>query len=846
MVFWSGNDIILVIKVTKIARLLSIFFIFIAFNAASAIAQTGLAAAKISGFTITAQNLSRDLEKNLLVLEGNVQVTYKDQHFSANYIEINMTTKQAIMRGKVLITTNEMTMGGDEIQLDYESNQAAVINGYVQSNNIRFQGRLIEQQNDKNFYVVDAEYTTCNNCPATWSFDGSQIKAELGGYAFLKSTFLKVGGVPVFWLPYLIVPLKNERQTGLLSPEFGHTDSRKFVFSQSLFWAIDRSQDITFTLKTYELGGLKELLEYRYAWSDSTFGQINVSHMQDSVFRSSYRYQYFRDIAHKDDRFNRWSIRSYQQFGLGGQDTAADKIVSSIANGNVNDDANFSGDFHEDKLRLLVNQVSDLQYPKDFFDEFKKSSADSGLENKIAYSRPTDNTLLSVEAIYFKHLLEANPLASNSAAVHKLPQIRLDTQLFRISNSPFYMKLDAKADNFYREKKYDDISILNNQKYVSNVANDPACDHVLASGQSWSQCNLTDDGLYNEGQDLLRTGHRINLRSAITTEAITLGSVVNVVPQFSLNHSSYLFPVGEKKHNHRNLARFDLLSRSKLFNIYDGDLKDGVIENKYKHELIPEIAYSWIPLIQQDAHPFFGSLSGNDQYYSDTAISDNDLMTNKATSSQTLQFDNEDGILDRHVITLTFLNRVIQKNIKDNNYRNILDFRLSQSYDFYKESQSGKYGQPLSKLTADTTLNLGEFTFINQLVYDTQLAAADSSSSLTYLNSLQQYFRIGYNSIRSGSVNQDDALLAIGFVTNYLNLLTGVIVDTSENRTSDSRLKKHSLIAQFKPPGECWAVNFFREQRIGLDAEWKVSFDFSFDGKPTKVILPEELNIKIN
>lgn len=813
-----------------LTRLISIFFLFFLCVYSIASAQTGLAAAKISGFTVTAKNLSRDMENNLLVLEGNVQVTYKDQHFSADYIEINMTTKQAVMRGKVLITTNEMTMGGDEIQLDYESNQAAVINGYVQSNNIRFQGRLIEQQNDKNFYVVDAEYTTCNNCPATWSFDGSQIKAELGGYAFLKSTFLKVAGVPVFWLPYLIVPLKNERQTGLLSPEFGHTDSRKFVFNQSLFWAIDRSQDMTFTLKTYELGGIKELIEYRYAWSDSTFGQFTASHMQDSVFRSSYRYQYFRDIAHKDDRFDRWSIRSYQQFGLG----------------NFTSDIDTPKDFHEDKVRLLINQVSDLQYPKDFFDEFKKSSADSGLENKIAYSLPTDNILLSAEAIYFKHLLEANPLSSNSAAVHKLPELRLNTQLYRLANSPFYFKADAVAENFYREKKYDDISFFLNQKFASNIANDPTCDHALAAGKNWSQCNLTDDGQYNEGQDMIRSGQRMNLRTTLTTEAITLGSVANVTPQLSLLHSSYLFPVGDEKYNQRNMAKFELLSRSKLYNIYDGKVSNGVLENKFKHELIPEISYAWIPWIQQNAHPFFGSLSGDDQFYSDSAISDNDFMTNNQNSTQTLQFDGNDRILDRHVITLTLLNRVIEKNIKHNSYKNILDFRLSQSYDFYKESQSGKYGQPLSKLTADTTLSLGEFIFTNQLVYDTQLAAADSSSSLTYLNSLQQYFRLGYNSIRSGSVNQDDALLAIGFVTNYLNLLTGVIIDTSENRTSDSRLKKHSLIAQFKPPGECWAINFFREQRIGLDAEWKVSFDFSFDGKPTKVIPPEELNIKIN
>jgi LPS-assembly protein len=76
-----------------------------------------------------------------------------------------------------------------------------------------------------------------------------------------------------------------------------------------------------------------------------------------------------------------------------------------------------------------------------------------------------------------------------------------------------------------------------------------------------------------------------------------------------------------------------------------------------------------------------------------------------------------------------------------------------------------------------------------------------------------------------------------------VNVLTGFVFDATENRDSSSRLKKFSLITQLKPPGECWAINFYRDQKVSLDAEWKVRFDFSFDGKPTKVIPPAELNI---
>ena len=50
---------------------------------------------------------------------------------------------------------------------------------------------------------------------------------------------------------------------------------------------------------------------------------------------------------------------------------------------------------------------------------------------------------------------------------------------------------------------------------------------------------------------------------------------------------------------------------------------------------------------------------------------------------------------------------------------------------------------------------------------------------------------------------------------------------------------------QLKPPGECWAVDFYRDQKVGSEAEWKIKFDFSFDGKPTKGIPPAELGINL-
>jgi LPS-assembly protein len=774
-------------------------------------ADEGRAAARIAGFTITAENLSRDLERNTVSLSGHVEVSYKNQSFKADSLYIDQNSKLAILKGHVQIYAVDVEIGGDEIHLDYDSDQSVIYNGYVQSNNIQFHGQLIEQESLKKFSILDADFTTCNNCPASWSFSGSKIKAELGAYAFLKNPFLRVNGFPILWLPYLVVPLKSERQSGLLNPEFGYINNRKLVVSEGLFWAIDRSQDLTFTLKNYELGGLKQMLEYRYAQTDDSFGEFHLSHINDSVFKSEYRYNYFLPQNEKENDFSRWGFKAEQRQSL----------------------------TENTYLNLKAHQISDLQYPKDFFDEFK-NYAESGLENRVTLSSANSNSLFSLDLVYFKHLLEANPLSDNSAAVHKLPEVRFDTQLQKIGQSPVYYKINFDGANFYRPKKYDDISVgADGQKYVANQSANAQCDHTLNMGSLPSDCDRIEDGIYNEGTDILRTGQRLNFKTTLTTEAYTL-SALNITPQMSYADTQYFFPEGNQKYNHRRLVEFDVMSRSKLYRLYESS--DTTVEKKYKHELIPEVTYTWLPWIDQEAHPFFGNFQNSDTpFKSADQINDTDI---NSTNQNSLQFDTSDRVYERHIIKFSLLNRVIKKIIKDASYVPLLTFNISQSYDLYQTQAKQNINKPLSNLNGTLDLTLNTFSFNQQINYSPYEYATDSESTLIFRSIQGQYFKLGYVSKRINQATKlDDLALAVGFVTTYLNLVTGVIIDTSENRNSDSRLKKHSLIAQFKPPGECWGINFFRDQKIGADAEWKVRFEFSFDGKPQKVIPPDELKL---
>lgn len=201
-------------------------------TASLALAQ---ASAKIQGLLIEADSLTRDEDKGLVELDGHVQIVRETQHISADRARIYLQSKHIELYGRVRMISPQSTVGGDMVSLDYETNTGMIYNGFVQSGSVIFEGKTLQKIGDDEYFVSDADYTTCTNCPASWSFSGQRIRAELGGYAFIKSSILKFGGVPVLWLPYLIVPLKSDRQSGLLTPEFEQSSVGGFAYSQSFF-----------------------------------------------------------------------------------------------------------------------------------------------------------------------------------------------------------------------------------------------------------------------------------------------------------------------------------------------------------------------------------------------------------------------------------------------------------------------------------------------------------------------------------------------------------------------------------------------------------------------------------
>ncbi len=817
------------------------FYIFLLVTALFTTPAWAQSQAKLQGVVINAKELFRDSVKGIVQLDGDVQVVFQNQHLSCDHALVHLNTKEVEATGHVVFVTPTATIHGDKVVMNYEKNVGTIYEGYVVSGQVVFEGDVIHKTGEKEYVAVGGKYTTCTTCPPGWSFSGSQIKATLGGYAHINNTLLRFGNVPVFWLPYLVVPLKSTRQTGLLTPELEFSTVSGLTVSQPLFWAMSRSQDSTWTLKNYEYRGAKGLLNYRYRLSELSGGEFNGALLNDRVFKTDPRLDDYRPQSEKGRDFLRWFYR-YEHYYL-------------LPEGFVQ--------------RASINRASDLQYPMDFERE-TLNKGQPAMENRISLTRNQDFFHWSVDTSYYQNMLQSNPLAGNRDSVHRLPEIRLATTEQRIADSDFLYNLDVDYTNFVRSgPAYDNLAFADpaspyaGQKHVTNCdPADPTC-KTQAYFDNTPGLSPFYDGKF-DSTDAIRAGQRLDMTPSIS-RPFSLGRYLEVMPRLSYRETQYQFPIDRVYTSDgptslpgvtRRYVRGDISFRTTGSSVFGN--KDEVTATRYKHEIQPEIAYTNIPWLSLPEHPFFGGANSSEvPFFRRNTVSDADI-----DSPYGLQFDGRDRIYNRNLVTFILNNKLTRKRWTAGEpiYKQILLFRASQSYDAQLASRGSTRPWSPTELLFDLRLE-NVTSLMKVLYYGYQNTATYESDGV--INSDAGSF-VGLNYYKGYEFKDEDLNLErktetiaprFGFNTKYLTWYTSFKYDLNPaplNRDTP-REKKSSTFKGWqnlffiRPPGNCWTIALSHETKYttgiqdGIEEEktedvYGINFEFVFDGvKPTSL-----------
>lgn len=221
---------------------------------------------------------------NLFEAVGNVVIIHKDETLYGESASISTDTGVFKIEGNVRYIAKDITIYGSKIEYNMKDGSLSVDNARIATSRFYIVARNITKKNKDTFFAVDAEYSTCRDCPESWTIYGNEISLTLNEYVTIKHALFKINTVNVMYIPYLVLPAKKDRETGLLFPQLSSRLSEGISLMQPWFWAIADNMDMTFSPTFWAKRGYGIDYQYRHIFNDSSWLEVNSRVLEDDIY----------------------------------------------------------------------------------------------------------------------------------------------------------------------------------------------------------------------------------------------------------------------------------------------------------------------------------------------------------------------------------------------------------------------------------------------------------------------------------------------------------------------------------------------------------------------------------
>lgn len=214
--------------------------------------------------------------KEIVIARGDVEVHYKNIILYADNAEINTKTKDVHAEGNVVMQMPEEVLSGEELSMNLDSSEGELKKGFgMLQPTIFYEAESVTRKDSNIYRFRKARITTCTQPTPRWIFTCSRANFKKNDYIEMWNPVFSIKKIPVFYLPYMRIPLDKRRSTGFLMPLLGFTGQKGFSYGQSYYWAMARNMDATLSLDYYSARGLGGGLEYRYLFSKGVGGRLD-------------------------------------------------------------------------------------------------------------------------------------------------------------------------------------------------------------------------------------------------------------------------------------------------------------------------------------------------------------------------------------------------------------------------------------------------------------------------------------------------------------------------------------------------------------------------------------------
>ena len=335
-------------------------------------------------------SLYYDMRKKMVYLYEKGDVTYDNMNLQADFMNINLDSKNIYAYGKAdtidgvptvtrpLFTQGSTSLNMDTIAYNIESQRAKIKGIATQQGDGWLIGHDVKKMEDNSIHIADGMYTTCDQTdhPHFYYYmskakviPGDNGKVIMGGGHLV----IEDVDIPFLGLPEGFFPLSSGPKSGILMPSYGEEARRGFYLrGLGYYFTLSDHIDLALTGGFYTLGSWEAQAVSRYVKKYKYSGSVNFDYASvrtgdkddpDYVSQNTFRLQWTHSQDAKANPGSTFSASvnlsssGYSKYSA----TTLNDMLATQTNSSIAYSKNWAGTPFSLSMNMAVSQNSQTQ-----------------------------------------------------------------------------------------------------------------------------------------------------------------------------------------------------------------------------------------------------------------------------------------------------------------------------------------------------------------------------------------------------------------------------------------------------------------------------------------------------
>jgi len=228
---------------------------------------------------------------------GNVVIRYKEVKIFCDRAIYYSEKNRVYAKGKVRVEDKQGILLGEEMVYDFDTQRIEVKRVKIETPPLYIVANEGEKRGDNEYILRRGYLTTCSPTePCYYKLTARKVKIYPREKVVAKDVFLRLGEIPIFYLPYYYQSLKDKFPLELSAgkdKEWGY-----YLLTRWRYYFNEGNKG-KLILDYYQERGWGKGITYKFTFKDYGEGFANVYHIQDELYEN--REALFRKYPQRED-----------------------------------------------------------------------------------------------------------------------------------------------------------------------------------------------------------------------------------------------------------------------------------------------------------------------------------------------------------------------------------------------------------------------------------------------------------------------------------------------------------------------------------------------------------------